>query len=932
MKKSDLYQNLLRIVSCIAVIAVISTLLWQVKVSAGEHTRKSNTIESGNFSETPTNSNLLDKRAVEISDSPVFAEFDAWIKQYSKGSPVSDAKQMQAGDNLVVKRQALLKELIQIDPKAALEHSISTEEYNRLPLFITKNLERRFSAYGDFLVYIIDEENPLTGEMTGSRTEREAVFGSDRYKAVVYGRREAMTSKLDIPLQGIILDDTAVLDESPLQKIEPADYALRNIDSARLGEDGAAAEVGGKPVYFSGEWELDDFVREQIEWESKIGPERPSKNLAPEEMASPWTEGQKSVLVMRVDFSDRPGEPMDYNNQPLTEALAQDLMNNQVSQFYVNNSYGKTSLQATVTPVLRLPQTQAYYAAQGTTFSQILTGARVAARAAGFETDNFNFDIVAFGYVPTLTWSGIANTGGKGAALNGTFNIKVIAHELGHNFGLKHANGWRTTDGTVVGQGFNYEMGDSFETMGDCYGAQCHFNARYKRLLDWLTDADVQNVTSDGVYRIFAHDSPAPGGIRALSIKKDSTKYYWVEFRQLITSNSNAMNGVTVRWDQAFFGGFRQTQLLDMTPNTPSFTDSPLLVGQSFYDNVNRVKITVLGKGNTTPESLDVRVELNVGCTYSVNETSRNLNANGGEDSISITAQNGCAAPATSNNNWLHIVSNQDDSGTPEVRYIAEANNGSQPRTGTLNINGQTISVQQAGAVTACLAPPSGLVSWWRGEGNALDQTGANNGILTEYMPFGSGKIGGGFKGAGGQSVMEVSNTNSLVLSRSLTFEGWVRFTGQAGRIIYRGVSPSDYSYSISVDSSGKLIFWVGRPSTGLEGASPGSISLPLNEFAHFAITLDDATGDVKAYINGSQVGITRRTIYRAYDYPASLNPKVYIGGMPGITDELSAYNRALTATEIQAIYNAGAASTGAAGKCLLTTPPKSRKRIRFFN
>lgn len=258
-----------------------------MKVSANKHVEKSNNVQSVNLSETPVNSNPLAERALRISESSVFAEFDAWVKEFSKRNSVGDAKQKQAGENLAIKRQALLKELIQIDPKAALEHSISTEEYNRLPSFMTKNLERRFSAFGDLLIYILDEINPLTGEMTGSRTEREAVFGNDRYKAVVYGRREAMTSKLDIPLQGIILGDTAVIDESPLQKIKLADYALQNIDSAQIGEGGAAAEIGGKITYFSDERELNDYVREQIEWESKIGTERPSQSLAPEEMASP---------------------------------------------------------------------------------------------------------------------------------------------------------------------------------------------------------------------------------------------------------------------------------------------------------------------------------------------------------------------------------------------------------------------------------------------------------------------------------------------------------------------------------------------------------------------------------------------------------------------------------------------------------------------
>src|SRR5205823_12793459 len=37
----------------------------------------------------------------------------------------------------------------------------------------------------------------------------------------------------------------------------------------------------------------------------------------------------------------------------------------------------------------------------------------------------------------------------------------------------------------------------------------------------------------------------------------------------------------------------------------------------------------------------------------------------------------------------------------------------------------------------ACAAPPSGLVSWWRAEGNSLDQAGSNNGTLVGNTTFG---------------------------------------------------------------------------------------------------------------------------------------------------------------------------------------------------
>ena len=40
--------------------------------------------------------------------------------------------------------------------------------------------------------------------------------------------------------------------------------------------------------------------------------------------------------------------------------------------------------------------------------------------------------------------------------------------------------------------------------------------------------------------------------------------------------------------------------------------DEALLVGQSFLDSVNGIKFTIVGKGGTAPESLDVKVEFNV--------------------------------------------------------------------------------------------------------------------------------------------------------------------------------------------------------------------------------------------------------------------------------------------------------------------------------
>ncbi len=863
------------------------------------------------------------ERVRQIIGSSAFAEFDVWTKQYAEENIRGDDEQIRRGATLAIERRQLFNELIRLDPQAALERAIPVETYKRLPSTVAINAEKLITADGDFLVHAVDEVDYATGHLTSSHTERQVVVGDSRYKAIVYGRREAMTTKLNIPLHGIVVDDLMVVDESPVRKIVPTEYAALAVDESKLSENGIAVQVGGEIKYFSSQTELNDYVNEQMEWESKIGLERPSENLAPD---SSWTEGPKKVLYIRVDFSDRPGDPIDsITGLPLTAQRAQEEMD-KVNTVFTNSSYGRTSFElVTVTPVLRLPQPSSFYMVSLTAIrvSEMMTDARNAARTAGFETNNYDLDVVASvnnGNVGGI--AGLGLTGAKGTWLLGFFTYGFPLHEIGHNYGLGHSGVWRTTDGTVTGQG-SETGGDLFDAMGyQGFGLPAtYFMSSDKGHLDWLTAANVQNVTSDGVYRLFAQDFPNPTNVRLLRIRKDSTRNYDIEFRQTITSNLNAMNGALVRWH---YPETRRTQLLDMTPNTNSVADAPLLVGQNLFDDVNRIRITVLGKGNTIPESLDIQVELNIGCNFSLGQTSQNFSATGGGGVVTVNTQSGCAPLATTNNNWISIV----DSGTGTLRYIVAAHYGSQPRTGTITISGQTHTVQQSAAITACAARPSGLVAWWRGEGNALDETGVNNGSVQTGITYGAGKVGGGFRGTGApnNNRIYVPDSPSLALHRSFSIEGWLRLNAPGIYTVIVRSDERDYfgSYALSI-INGNFLFGVKSAPNG-SGIFVGNPSpVPLNQFVHIAGTLDDTTGQMKFYVNGGLTNETVTSIRPYRDLDPTRNPRIAIGNFAhsshdsfnGVIDELAVYNLALSATEIQAIYNAGAAATGAAGKCL---------------
>ncbi len=77
-----------------------------------------------------------------------------------------------------------------------------------------------------------------------------------------------------------------------------------------------------------------------------------------------------------------------------------------------------------------------------------------------------------------------------------------------------------------------------------------------------------------------------------------------------------------------------------------------------------------------------------------------------------------------------------------------------------------------------CVSPASGLVSWWRGESNALDQVGGNSGNLLGGAGFASGKVGQGFNFNGTSGYVQVPSSASLNLTNEITLECWYKDQG----------------------------------------------------------------------------------------------------------------------------------------------------------
>jgi hypothetical protein len=585
---------------------LLCALALAPRPTAGAHAASPRPIPSQKTEQKPGDGRLGPDDLT--ASAAVLEEFKDWAEGYAAG-----LSRGERGAELARRRREVLRDLIKADPARAIESALTPEVRRRLPPEVAAGLEEEVSGYGDFWVAISDEADSVSGRFVKGSVTRAVVLGGRTYSAFVYGRREAMTSKRNIPLHGIAVDGLMAVDESPVRLLKADDPRARAAGEAGAG---VLADVGGTVRRFASRSRLDSFVQELTRREAAIGPDaaregaESSARSGAASAAPAWTTGPKKVLYMRVDFPDAEGEP-------LVAAVAQTVIDEDADAFFADNSYGKTSLRGEVTPLLRMPRPTTYYGVSEDSpefvarMVELLTDARAAARAAGHDPAAYDLEIVAFRHIPAWLFAGRASLGASGAWLNGAFSAETTIHELGHNYGLHHASFWNTSDGTVTGSGVSDEYGDLYDIMGSG-DKRHHFNGWFKSLLGWLAGADVQTVTNSGVYRIQAQDSPSSSGSRALKIHSAHRADYWVEYRVASAGGSDLQSGALVHWGyDAEYSEFRKSNLLDMTPASDFFPfDAPLPVGETFTDEASGVSITPLRKLGTTPETLEVEVKL----------------------------------------------------------------------------------------------------------------------------------------------------------------------------------------------------------------------------------------------------------------------------------------------------------------------------------
>jgi hypothetical protein len=232
------------------------------------------------------------------------------------------------------------------------------------------------------------------------------------------------------------------------------------------------------------------------------------------------------------------------------------------------------------------------------------------------------------------------------------------------------------------------------------------------------------------------------------------------------------------------------------------------------------------------------------------------------------------------------------------------------------------LEVLEDRTVLTAVAVPSGIVSWWTANSTAADAMGLNNATLSN-VTYTTGEVGKAFSFNGLNGWAALGDPSSLAFTNSFSIEGWIKVNGlptnyNFGSIMFRGDDrPGLDPYQLVILPNGDLQFLItGAPGTATQGSLALEAPIPMGQFVHVAATLDDATGTMTLYENGTVVAQATTTARPFGPLDPTQQPGVGIGNsnalsnydvpFNGLIDELSVYNRALTPGEVLSIYKAG--------------------------
>jgi hypothetical protein len=225
---------------------------------------------------------------------------------------------------------------------------------------------------------------------------------------------------------------------------------------------------------------------------------------------------------------------------------------------------------------------------------------------------------------------------------------------------------------------------------------------------------------------------------------------------------------------------------LSVAPTSGSSNGTVVVTAQTNTNGTQRTgTATIAGKTFSVTQA-------GVTCTYTLSPTSTNVSASATSGSFGVTSPTGCAWTATPVDSWIHTTSSGTGGGT--VSYTVDANASTSSRSGTINVQGRTFTVNQAGVgCTYDLTSTSTNVPAAGGDGSfgVTAGTGCTWGAASNDSWI---TITGGASGSGTGTVnfSVASNSSSVTRTGTVTAAGLTFTLTQNGAPCSYSINPTN--------------------------------------------------------------------------------------------------------------------------------------------
>jgi len=555
-------------------------------------------------------------------------DFSGWLTQWAAADPASRAALTAEGVKLAQARRPAFLQLIKSDPDRALADAVPLLVRQDLPEDVQSLLEERVNAKAPVMT-LYGTMRHEDGSMESLREDSVRLADGTFYEAhVTRAGLSIPPGVVERSVLGVAMADDngerhLALSESRMERL-PAGYRIpagallatvcpvsgkESLPEAAeplvVSEDLPAVAAAGEIALLCQPEHAGTYEQALLYGES--GGAMGYTQGLPHQKAPAL--GEARVLFIRAAY---PENPSNHGS----EARAWEILN-EAKFFYATQSYGQLTLLPAVTPPVTLPRTEEWYAGRQDEHQQKHLDARAAALLAGWDPSAYDMIVVRF---PGEKMNGIG--GGTSVWLFGDDAV-TLTHEMGHSFGLPHANLWQTNDGSIAGEGISKEYGYYLDVLGGVGlrtnpldSRNTHFNIAAKKLLGWLPDDAITTATASGVYRLYAQDAGCldPARRYGLRMIKDAATTYFAELRQLFDSYPDepfVQNGLIL---EKFAPSVRgNADLLDTTPGTfpgANNKDAPLVPGRTFSDWDAGLHVTPLAIIPGDQKAMDVMVHV----------------------------------------------------------------------------------------------------------------------------------------------------------------------------------------------------------------------------------------------------------------------------------------------------------------------------------